>query len=81
MCCSAPESAFLCPVCPAWISTVLEIKAYLVEALFGDKVLPLWSQISSVDDGINESVAVRAEVATSFNAADTFEAEGIPDAA
>lgn len=77
----ATKSTLLGSVGSAGICAILQIEANLVEALFGDEVFAFWTEVAAVDYGVYELVWMRSEVATGFDAADSFEAEGIPDAA
>ena len=60
---------------------MLEIKTDLVEALLGDEIFALGTEIAAVHDGVDEGVRVGAQVAAAFDTADAFEAKGVPDAA
>ena len=76
-----PQTALFGAVCSVGVFSVFEVEADLVEALFGDKVFALRTEITAVDDGINKLVRVGSEVAAAFHAANAFKAEGVPDAA
>ncbi len=60
---------------------MFQIESDFVEAFLGDEVFSFWSEVAAVDYGVDEFVRVRAEVPAAFDAADAFEAEGVPDAA
>jgi len=75
------QAALLGAVGAVGVLAVLEVEADLVEALLGDEVFALGAQVAAVDDGVDELVRVRAQVAAAFDAPDPFEAEGVPDAA
>ena len=75
------QAALLGAVGAVGVLAMLEVEANLVEALLGDEVFALGAQVAAVDDGVDELVRVRAQVAAAFDAPDPFEAEGVPDAA
>ncbi len=62
------------------VFTVLEVEFDLVEALLGDKVFPVGTQISAVDDCIYQFVRIRFEIAAALDASNLLEAQRIPDA-
>lgn len=75
------KSRFLGAVSTMGIFSMLEVEANLVKSFFADKILAFGAKVSAVDDGVDEFIRVRAEVTTSLDAADTFEAKSIPDTA
>lgn len=77
----APQPAFLRAVRTSGIFAVFEIIPDFIEALFGDEVFAFGAEVAAVDEGVDEGVRVGAEGAAAFDAADAFEAEGVPDAA
>lgn len=78
--CRAAQPALFGAVCPVGVFAVLEVESYLVEALFANELFALSrSQVSAVYDGVNEPVRMASQVAAGFDAADAFEAEGVPD--
>ena len=58
---------------------MLEVEADLVEAFLGDKVFAFRAEVTTVDNSVHEFIGGGAQVATGFNTADAFEAEGVPD--
>lgn len=76
----AAQAALLRTVGASGVLVVLEVVAYLVEALLGDKLFRIAAEFAAVDDGVDEAVRVRAKVAAAGDAADAFEAEAVPDA-
>lgn len=78
--CRAAQPALFGAVCPVGVFAVLEVESYFVEALFADELFALSrSQVPAVYDGVNEPVRMASQVAAGFDAADAFEAEGVPD--
>lgn len=76
-----PESTFLRAVRTVGVFGVLEVKSDFVKALFGDEVFAFGAKVAAIDDGVNEGVRVGAQVSAGFDAADAFEAKGVPDTA
>ena len=60
---------------------MLEVEADFVEALLGDEIFAFGTEVTAINYGVNELAGVRAEIAAGLDAADAFEAEGIPDTA
>ena len=77
----APKSALLRTISPVGVFCMLEIEPDFVEALLGDEIFTFRAKIPAVDDGVDEGVRVGAQIAAGLDAANTFEAEGVPDAA
>ena len=78
---SAAQARLFGAVGARGVLAVLEVVADLVEALLRDEVLAIRAQVAAVDEGVDEGVGVRAQGPAAGDAADAFEAEGVPDAA
>ena len=78
---SRPQSTLLRPVRPVGVFSMLEIKPDFIEAFFGDEIFALGTEVAAVDDGVDKGVGMGAQVAGGSNAPDSFESEGVPDAA
>lgn len=78
VCCCAPQSALLGSISTLGIKRMAEVVPYFVEALLGGYVFAFSLEISTIDYGVNWLVE-RLQIATSWHATDSFEAQGIPD--
>lgn len=70
----AAETAFLGAVGAGRVFAVFEVEADFIEALFGDEVFAVGTEVAAIDNGVDEIVGVGAQGAAAFDAADAFEA-------
>ena len=76
-----PQPAFLSTVSSVGVFSVFEVEADLIETLFRNEVFTLGAQVAAIDYGVDKLIGVGAKIAAAFDAPNTFEAEGVPDAA
>lgn len=76
------QPALFRTICAVGVFAIFEVEADLVEAFFANELFAVpGRQVSSVYDGIDESIGVAPQVAAFLYATDTLEAQGVPDAA
>ena len=72
------QARFFGAISTIWVFSMLEVEAYLVETLFRDKVFAFGTKVTTVYNGINELVWMRAKITAGFDAANALEAQSVP---